>query len=99
LAVVDGPDSGKSFVLDDLPAVIGRGRGAAIPLNGDMGVSRRHAEIYEQGQALRIRDLRSAHGTHVNGFDVNDKGLEAGDRIEIGHSVLEVRPGRSGDGP
>lgn len=90
-AVVAGPHAGQVFVLDRLPALIGRGAEAALRLDADQGVSRRHAEIYPHDRFLRIRDLRSTHGTQVNGFSISDRSLESGDRIQVGLSILEVR--------
>jgi hypothetical protein len=91
LAVVEGPHSGQEFVVAALPAQIGRGAEAVVRLDGDLGVSRRHAELYQQAGVLRLRDLRSAHGTLVNGFTISDKGLMPGDKIQVGHSLLVVR--------
>ena len=90
LAVVEGPHLGREFLLDSLPVSIGRGPEAAIRLDEDLGVSRQHAEIYEQDGVLRIRDLKSTHGTHVNDFSIDDKSLDPGDRIRVGLSTLLV---------
>lgn len=87
-AVVEGPDTGREFFIESLPLRIGRGPQADIALNEDLGVSRRHAEIYAQGEVLRIRDLHSAHGTLVNGFSIDDKSLDPGDRISVGQTSL-----------
>jgi hypothetical protein len=91
LAVVEGPHSGQEFAIGALPAQIGRGAESLVRLDGDLGVSRRHAELYQQAGVLRLRDLRSAHGTLVNGFTINDKGLMPGDKIQVGHLLLVVR--------
>jgi hypothetical protein len=90
LVVVEGPHSGQEFAVGALPAQIGRGAEALVRLDSDLGVSRRHAELYEQAGVLRVRDLRSAHGTLVNGFTISDKGLLPGDKIQVGHSLLVV---------
>ncbi len=90
LAVVEGPQTGREYPLSALPARIGRGPQADIRLDEDLGVSRQHAEIYEQSGMLRIRDLRSTHGTYVNDFSIDDKSLEPGDRIQVGVSTLVV---------
>ena len=89
--VSTGVDSGKKFTFGNLPAKVGRGSEASICLDGDLGVSREHAEIYKQGSVLRVRDLKSTHGTHVNGFRVEDKSLETGDQIQIGSTILVVK--------
>jgi len=91
LAIARGADRGRVILLDHLPAQIGRGPEASIRLDADLGVSRQHAEIYEQGGSLRIRDLNSTHGTQVNGLRIEDKSLEPGDRIQIGLTVLVVK--------
>ena len=62
----------------------------SIALDEDRSVSRLQAEIYEQSGVLRIRDLKSTHGTKVNDFSISDKSLDAGDRIWVGMSILLV---------
>lgn len=90
LSVLEGPYAGQEFLVRELPARIGRGAEAAIRLDQDLGVSRRHAELYHQGGVLRLRDNHSAHGTAVNGLTIDDKGLMPGDQIRVGHSLLTV---------
>lgn len=90
LSIVEGPLTGHKFRLQALPARIGRGPDVEVHLDEDLGVSRRHAELYAQDGVLRIRDLKSTHGTQVNGFNIRDKGLENGDHIQIGDSTLVV---------
>jgi hypothetical protein len=91
VAVVAGPHAGHEFLVEVLPARLGRGSEATLRLDRDLGVSRQHAEIYRQDGTLRIRDLSSSHGTSVNGVAVHDKALEPGDKIEVGHSALIVK--------
>jgi hypothetical protein len=94
LTISYGPDLGKEFDIDYLPVRIGRGPSAAIRLDGDLGVSREHAELYERAGHLRIRDLNSTHGTQVNGVNIEDQGLTSGDRIQVGLTVLAVTMGK-----
>lgn len=91
LAVIGGPENGRTFTLARLPVVIGRGHEVEIALDADQAVSRRHAELYLHAGTLRIRDLNSAHGTQVNGRPVGDQPLQPGDRIEIGRSLLQLQ--------
>lgn len=91
LVVVAGPHAGDEFMVETLPARLGRGNEATLRLDRDLGISRQHAEIYWQAGTLRLRDLRSSHGTAVNGFNVEDKALELGDKIELGQSALIVK--------
>lgn len=88
LAVVDGPGTGREYLISRLPVSIGRGPQAEICLDEDLGVSRRHAEIYARQGVIRIRDLKSTHGTLVNGYSIDDKSLDHGDRIKVGMSTL-----------
>ena len=91
LAAIEGPYTGREFIINQLPASIGRGPDCTLQLDDDQGVSRRHAELYRQGSALRLRDLGSTHGTNVNGSIITDKRLEPGDRILVGYSLLTVK--------
>lgn len=88
LVVAQGPDAGLAINLSVLPLRIGRGEGAHLPLEGDRLVSRQHAEIFERGGALYLRDLNSLHGTRLNGKPVREARLAAGDTIQIGDSVI-----------
>jgi hypothetical protein len=88
LSVIEGPYYGQQFVLHHFPVLIGRGSEVSIPLDGDLNVSRRHAEIYEWGGILSIRDLQSMHGTKINGVPVREKALSLGDKIQIGATIL-----------
>jgi len=88
LVVAQGPDAGLAINLTILPLRIGRGEGAHLPLEGDRLVSRQHAEIFERGGALHLRDLNSLHGTRLNGKPVREARLAAGDTIQIGDSVI-----------
>ncbi len=90
LSVTSGTDMGNQFIIQHLPATIGRGSQVSIRLDGDLAVSREHAEIYLQAGDLRIRDLKSTHGTSVNGVHIEDQSLANGDRIQIGITTLEL---------
>jgi pSer/pThr/pTyr-binding forkhead associated (FHA) protein len=94
-----GPLAGRRFAIQSLPARIGRGPLAAIRLDDDPGVSRQHAEIYENAGLLRIRDLKSSHGTYLNGKNITDEILNPGDQLSIGLStvmfMVEDQGGRS----
>jgi len=89
--VANGSDLGKEFTVEKFPVYIGRDPDSLILLSGDLGVSRKHAEIYEREGTIQIRDLESKHGTQVNGQRIEDKNLAAGDRIQVGQTVLVVK--------
>lgn len=95
VAALEGPEAGKRFMLKGLPAVIGRGPQIQVALDADIGVSRRHAEIYV-GAGLRLRDLGSTHGTFINGARIADEPIHPGDRITVGQTTLQILENRSG---
>jgi pSer/pThr/pTyr-binding forkhead associated (FHA) protein len=70
--------------------IIGRDRenDVQIPLST---VSRRHARIYEDKGEHFIEDLRSTHGTKVNGQSLGSGGkklLRDGDQVQIVHAFI-----------
>lgn len=91
LSIVEGPHTGEIFSLSKLPALIGRGSQTFVRLDNDLGVSRRHAELYEQDGELHIKDLNSSHGLLVNGHKFVEKRLQTGDQVRIGVSLLTVK--------
>lgn len=87
-SVTSGPDQGKTFLLSQYPAQIGRDPDSAVRLTLDAGISRKHALVYQINGALRIRDLKSTHGTRVNGIPITDQILRPGDQIQIGQTTI-----------
>jgi FhaA, N-terminal domain/FHA domain len=63
--------------------VLGRSREADVRL-ADVNVSRRHAELRQEGAAYWIVDLGSTNGTELNGKRVERAKLSDGDRITLG---------------
>jgi hypothetical protein len=57
----------------------------------DKGVSRRHAQVRDEGGRLTITDLGSTNGTRLNGQSVGSRELSDGDRVTIGTTILEFR--------
>ena len=72
--------------------VLGRSREADVRV-ADVNVSRRHAELRQEGTAYWIVDLGSTNGLEVNGKQVERERLRDGDRITLGST--EVVFGRS----
>jgi pSer/pThr/pTyr-binding forkhead associated (FHA) protein len=67
---------------------IGRGRDCELALFTD-NASRRHAEVYAEGEGFLVRDLGSTNGTLVNGERIEaPRALRPGDRIGIGSCVI-----------
>jgi sigma-B regulation protein RsbU (phosphoserine phosphatase) len=90
LIVEAGPQSGQRFVVDSA-TVLGRGQFADLMIS-DLAVSRRHAQIDNEGGSWKLRDLESANGTRHNGRLVMAPiAIEDGDTIELGQTRLRVR--------
>ena len=91
LEIVEGDGAGKQVSLDSA-VDIGRDPGIQLPLNDDQA-SRRHARVSpQQGGAAVVEDLGSTNGTFVNGTRVTgSQELQAGDWVQVGATVLEVR--------
>jgi hypothetical protein len=90
LEVLTGPDAGHMHAIETLPVRIGRGAQTTLSLDADQGVSRQHAEIYASQGRLRIRDLESRHGTHLNGRRIMDESLNPGDKFLVGQSTVVI---------
>jgi pSer/pThr/pTyr-binding forkhead associated (FHA) protein len=75
--------SQKAFSLPSDLTVLGRRHDCdlCIPLGV---VSRRHCQLSQNNETVKIRDLDSKSGTFVNGKRISDATLQAGDYITIG---------------
>ncbi len=67
---------------------VGRRSDSDIVLT-DPYVSRRHARLIRQDRGYQVIDLNSTHGTFVNGSRVQERVLEAGDKIRMGPGPSE----------
>lgn len=90
IIVEKGPDAGREFTVSEAGCDIGRSPQNGIVLN-DGELSRKHCRIEFRGEDLWISDLASANGTFVNGQEVPEKRIVAGDVVLIGASQLRVR--------
>ncbi len=73
----------QAFPLPSNITVIGRRHDCDlyIPL---MPVSRKHCQLSQNKESLKIRDLDSRNGTFLNGKRIDEETLKAGDYIKIG---------------
>jgi hypothetical protein len=69
--------------------VVGRSSDLDMVLVEEM-VSRKHARIAYENDAVVIEDLGSTNGTFVNGEKIKRAQLKEGDRVLIGTSILKV---------
>lgn len=90
-----GPVAGQEFDLDQPVVTIGRRNENTIAIK-DPTVSRKHAEVRREGDALILRDNGSTTGTLVNGTPIaGEHVLRDGDIIGIGGNAafaVRLRP-------
>jgi pSer/pThr/pTyr-binding forkhead associated (FHA) protein len=88
LTVITGLDAGRTFALDAMPTVIGRGPEALIAID-DGAISRAHARITQREDGrYQVEDLESTNGTFVRGRPVGKAVLASGDRLQLGPNVV-----------
>lgn len=83
LVLLKKKGSRKIFPLPSDVTVIGRRSNCDlyIPLTS---VSRRHCELNRHEGVLKIRDLGSRNGTHLNGERIDEAVIKAGDSVKVG---------------
>jgi len=83
--------SKKVFPVRNKATILGRRPDCdlCIPLQV---ISRRHCQISQETNLLKIRDLRSSNGTYVNGSKIeNEMDAKPGDRIQVGPLTFTVQ--------
>ena len=90
LQVVRGRSEANTLRLMDGVNSIGRHNDCQIRIRSSQ-VSRRHCQLFEEGNKLILRDLGSSNGTFVNGKRVlGQQTLKPGDVLTIGGVTLRV---------
>jgi hypothetical protein len=84
--------AGRKHEVTKASIVLGRSREADVRV-ADVNVSRRHAELRQEGAEYWIVDLGSTNGLELNGKRVDRARVRDGDRITLGST--EVVFGRS----
>jgi pSer/pThr/pTyr-binding forkhead associated (FHA) protein len=82
--------NGKQHEIEKRRVVIGRSKDADIQVE-DPNVSRRHAEVRQEGAAYWVVDLDSTNGTEINGRRLKRAKLRPGDTITVGSTELVFR--------
>lgn len=80
------PD-GERVGITDEAVTIGRLPECAVVLE-DANVSRRHAQLRREGNAVVLVDLGSTNGTKVNGVLVRERRLSPGDTVTVGTTSM-----------
>jgi hypothetical protein len=79
--------NGQRRVLEKQRSVLGRSREADVQIE-DPNVSRRHAEVVQEGSAYWLVDLGSTNGTEVDGRRIQRMRLDDGSRFTIGETTV-----------
>ena len=95
LRVVDPAGNQRICEFDGTTLTVGRAADNDLVLP-DGRVSRHHARLSGRRSTLVYSDLGSTNGSRVNGVAVGELVLGAGDRIELGDTVIVVEV--AGDG-
>jgi EAL domain-containing protein (putative c-di-GMP-specific phosphodiesterase class I) len=82
-------DSPERTPISSIPFCLGRSPHVDLVLSS-AHVSKAHAEIYSDGEALRVRDLGSRNGTFLNRQPVADAALHHGDVLHFGDSEFRI---------
>ena len=87
---------GKSIAIkvSAEPIIIGRDEATAKVLIKDGKVSRNHCSVWQQGGECWIKDHNSSNGTWVNGAQVGEVKLQAGDEISVGPILFTCVAGK-----
>ncbi len=78
---------GRTQEITKARVVLGRSREADVRVS-DVNVSRRHAELRQEGATYWIVDLESTNGTELNGKRVDRGRLRDGDCITVGSTEI-----------
>jgi pSer/pThr/pTyr-binding forkhead associated (FHA) protein len=77
----------QKYALETASVTLGRGLESDIRLK-DIKASRRHCQIVKAAGGFQLLDLSSGNGTFINGVQVKQQALNAGDKIQIGSTTI-----------
>lgn len=89
IQVLQGHEAGAVIRNLSTPITIGREEENEVQLN-DERISRFHAKIQGNEEALILTDLDSTNGTRVNGHYTKMRVLQPGDQISMGRCMLVI---------
>jgi len=99
LTVIEGPEKGRVIDLENGTIELGRGADGPGRIGlADKTVSRRHASFLVGPDEVRIRDLGSSNGSHLNGARLDTEALlSSGDVLRFGDTSARVERAPSPD--
>ncbi len=89
LVILNGTQAGRVFELAEHGVTIGRDANSVLHLD-EVSISHRHAEIFIVAGKVLVRDNSSTNGTRVNGLQVTEAELQAGDTIAFGDIQMRL---------
>jgi hypothetical protein len=92
LVVLNGACAGTTFVLPDVPTVIGRSPESHLQI-GDPWISSMHAMFERRGEDLWVVDLDSRNGTFVGGERVTESRIPSGALVRFGRTEIRITVG------
>ena len=90
--IMNGPDKGRSFEVDEEAIFIGRAPENEIHVK-DKSVSRKHVTIVKRGEKYYVTDLSSKNGTFIDGMRVTpgkEYEIREGMPIAVGKTFLSI---------
>ena len=91
LIVIAGPDTGRSFPLENGQSlVIGRGQASNTQIN-DPRLSRVHCQVHVDGPKMLLLDAGSSSGTFVAGQKIASRELKPGDVFHVGDTQIRYQ--------
>ena len=82
-----GAKAGARYAVTNEFTTIGRHPDSDIFLD-DVTVSRRHAQVHLEGEAVLLSDAGSLNGTYLNRARIESSSLRSGDEVQIGKFKL-----------
>jgi len=89
LTIIDHYARQSRCLLGRLPAILGRGEKDDVRL-ADPWISHAHCELFQQGEALVVRDLDSKNGIFMHGARVREAEVMPGDRFTLGRTEITL---------
>jgi pSer/pThr/pTyr-binding forkhead associated (FHA) protein len=94
IVVVDGPDRGKSLLLEEAGRTYVLGRGGEVDLVlEDSDASRRHVQVVRRADQVLARDLGSKNGAEIGGarLDQRDRVWPLDQELRVGQNTFAYR--------